>query len=172
MFEMKEDGQDSGRTHDVCPHATEWARDAFADNVTYLTIQAAHGAREDVADALAPLGVSPRQMAIMRLLSMREPLRQQELGTLLGIDRTSMVALIDGLEERGYVIREADPTDRRAHALRLTEAGKKANAAIRQAIDSAEEKLLRDLTPDERDSFKAILRKLIAHRGVDRPCDG
>lgn len=147
---------------DVCPHARAWASEAFANDVAYLLNQAAATARDAVAEALAPTGVSVRQMAVMRLLSQHEPLRQHELGSLLGIDRTSMVAVIDGLEALGLAAREADPADRRAHAVRLTRAGIDANARIDAAALTAEDSFLRPLTADQRETLRSILGIIVA----------
>jgi len=147
-------------TAEICPHASEWAREAFARDVVYLLNEAAGSARSSVAAALGLVGVSARQMSIMRLLSLRSPIRQHDLGVLLGIDRTSMVALIDGLEGIGYVVREADPSDRRAHALRLTKAGLTANVDIGKAVDEAQNAILEPLTEDERALLVSLLTRL------------
>ena len=160
---MDEDKQSEIQT-EVCPRATEWARDAFADDVVYLLNEVAMSTRQASIEALEPLGISPRQMAILRLLSIRSPIRQHELGLLLGIDRTSMVTLIDGLEGLGYVIREPAPNDRRAYALRLTEAGKAFGVDVQSVLDRVQSHILAPINDGERELLIAILGKLIAAR--------
>jgi len=145
---------------EICPHASEWAREAFAGDIVYLLNEAAGVARSAASSSLGNLGVSARQMSIMRLLSLRSPIRQHDLGVLLGIDRTSMVALIDALEDIGYVVREADPSDRRAHALRLTEAGQAANVNIGQALADVQDSIMEPLAVEERELLVSLLGKL------------
>lgn len=157
---MHEEIQHDEGTAEICPRAKEWAKNAFSGDITYLLNEAASSARSTVMAALAPIGITPRQMSIMRLLSIQAPIRQHELGSLLSIDRTSMVAAIDGLEGMGYVVREADPNDRRAHAIQLTEAGVTIDAAARVAVDSAAQSMLEHLTVDERETLLSILGKL------------
>jgi len=149
-----------GATAEICPHASEWAREAFAGDVVYLLNEAAGVARSAAATSLGSLGVSARQMSIMRLLSLRSPIRQHDLGVLLAIDRTSMVALIDGLESLGYVVREADPSDRRAHALRLTEAGQSANVDIDRTLTEVQNSILEPLIGEERELLVSLLGRL------------
>lgn len=50
-------------------------------------------------------------------------LSQSELVAALGIDRSTLVAVIHGLEKRALVKRHPSPTDRRSYALALTDAG-------------------------------------------------
>lgn len=152
-----------------CPRARQWARAAFEADIAYLLNRAAEIARGEVGAALAAFGVSPRQMAVMRLLSLHQPLSQHELGGLLGIDRTSMVGLIDGLEKAGYVVRQCDPADRRAYALRLTEAGTAANTSIRDSMEQTQDRLLTPLTDGERGELIRMLGKLTWNeRGNDQ----
>ena len=154
---------------EICPHASEWAREAFAGDAVYLLNEAAAAARSSVTAALGSLGVSARQMSIMRLLSLRSPIRQHDLGVLLGIDRTSVVALIDALEVLGYVVRETDPSDRRAHALRLTEAGLTANVDIGYAFAETQDAILRPLTGEERELLVSLLGRLTSRTESQPP---
>ena len=49
---------------------------------------------------------------------------QQQLGRAIGMDPSSMVSTIDELEAKGWVERRRHPTDRRAYALHITDAGR------------------------------------------------
>jgi len=157
---MNEEIQHEEGTTEICPRAKEWAKNAFSGDIAYLLNEAASSARTSVTTALAPIGITPRQMSILRLLSIQAPIRQHELGSLLSIDRTSMVAAIDGLEAMGYVVREVDPNDRRAHAIQLTQAGVAIDEAARIAVDSAAQSMVEHLTVEERETLLSILGKL------------
>lgn len=61
------------------------------------------------AEALAPYGVDGHLLAVLVVLSGGEPLSQVEAAGRLGVDRTTMVSLIDGLEDQGLVQRRRSP---------------------------------------------------------------
>lgn len=80
--------------------------------------------RERTTKGLADFGLTPREYGILWRLDTHGPLSQRELGELHQIDRTTVVALVDRLESMGMVVRQADPHDRRRHALVLTDHGR------------------------------------------------
>ncbi|WP_410606599.1 MarR family winged helix-turn-helix transcriptional regulator [Amycolatopsis sp. lyj-109] len=57
-------------------------------------------------------------------------------------DKTRLIALLDALEAEGLVVREPDPADRRARVARLTPAGIRRHAAVRDAIREREDRKL------------------------------
>jgi DNA-binding MarR family transcriptional regulator len=73
---------------------------------------------EDLHDEhLAPSGINARELAVLLMLGDREPEYQQQAAQRLGIDRTTMVSLLDGLEHKTLVRRRADPADRRRNVV-------------------------------------------------------
>ena len=133
----------------------------MSDRLGYL-LGRAHIAHRQVAEtALAPLGLIPRQFGALSLLADEGPLSQQRLGERMGVDRTTMVALIDGLERGGLVERERDPGDRRSYALRATPQGRRVLARAAAAVERAEAEFLAPLPAEEARQLKRILRKLI-----------
>src|ERR1700712_3067700 len=72
-------------------------------------------------EALSPFGIDPRALGVLRVLASREPTSQQEVAQLRSVDRTTMVALLDGLEGRGVISRRPHPTDRRRNVVEMTE---------------------------------------------------
>jgi DNA-binding MarR family transcriptional regulator len=74
-----------------------------------------------------------------------------------GITPQAMVQVVDYLEERGFVSREADVSDRRAKIVRLTERGRAADRIARDAIAEVEAEWM---TVFEADRF-ALLRELL-----------
>src|SRR3954453_11608167 len=113
---------------------------------------------------LAPSGINSRELAVLLLLDGREPESQQQAASRLGVDRTTMVALLDGLEDKGLVARRPDAHDRRRNVVALTGAGAATLARATRASDEAEQRLLAEL--DEADSAK--LRELLAHIATGR----
>ena len=98
-------------------------RDAVAASRALL--HAAHLLEQRMDAALAPCRLHMREYLALRLLtdSVHEPLRPSSLSVSLDATRTQVTRLLDGLEQRGLVVRSADAQDRRSLQLRLTPEG-------------------------------------------------
>jgi DNA-binding MarR family transcriptional regulator len=122
----------------------------------------AHLANRRVAAAhLAEIGIDPREAGALGVLVNEGPHSQRRLGSIMGIDRTTMVAITDGLESKGLVRRERNPQDRRAYALVATPRGQRELARANEAIEKAEAELLAVLPPAEQRQLKKLLRRLL-----------
>ena len=112
------------------------------------------------AEALEPLGLRPPHFGVLRLIDADPGLTQQELAGRSLIDPSSMVAVVDELEELGYAERRTHPADRRKHAIHLTADGRRMlERAQTVAIETTKE-ILAPLTADEIDELRLLLRKL------------
>jgi DNA-binding MarR family transcriptional regulator len=102
-------------------------------------------------------GLSPRQFHVLGLLHDRGAMSQGELGTVMGVDPSILVGLLNPLEADGYLSRERDPADRRRHVVTLTRAGEQQLDRAAQAQRDAEDELFADLTVTERNQLRALL---------------
>jgi len=117
------------------------------------------------AEALEPLGLRPPHFGVMRLIATEPGLTQQELAERSLIDPSSMVAVVDELEELGYAERQAHPGDRRKHSLHLTAAGMRMlERAQAVAMETAKE-VLAPLDSGEVQELRRLLRKLAGAEG-------
>jgi DNA-binding MarR family transcriptional regulator len=112
------------------------------------------------ATGLEPIGLRPPHFGVMTLIAANPGLTQQELVGLSMIDPSSMVAILDELEERGIAERKPNPDDRRKHAVHLTRRGRAALAKAREVAISVAEDALAPLDAGERDALQVLLRKL------------
>ncbi len=95
---------------------------------------------------LSSSGLSDATWApLMHLHRAGEGLLQRELAARVGLDVSSLVRLLDILEQRQLVERRPDPQDRRANRLFLTMAGHAQVARIRGLVEPLEDDLLQDL---------------------------
>jgi DNA-binding MarR family transcriptional regulator len=134
----------------------------LADRLGFL-LGRAHLAHRAVAErALAPLGLGVKEFGALAVLVEEGPLSQQRLGERQGIDRTTMVAVIDDLERNGLVERRRDPDDRRAYSLDATSKGRRVLARANTAVARAENEFLAPLAGEDRRRLKEFLRTLIA----------
>jgi DNA-binding MarR family transcriptional regulator len=140
--------------------------DGLSERLGFLLGRAHAEHREGAVAALRSLGLDVKEVGALRILADEGPLSQQRLGERQGIDRTTMVAIADALEERGLVERRRDPRDRRAYALRVTAAGRGMLGRAERAIEGAEEEFLAPLAPRDRDRLKALLRQALERAGA------
>ncbi|GAA3868237.1 MarR family winged helix-turn-helix transcriptional regulator [Celeribacter arenosi] len=73
---------------------------------------------------LAALSIHPRQARVIDALSRMEPASQVQLARAFGTKPASMSTMTTRLIDAGYITREIDPEEARAHMLRLTERGR------------------------------------------------
>ena len=133
---------------------------ALSDNLGFLLGQAHEQHRSRAAARLADLGLAPKEYGALSVLVAEGPLTQQQLGRRTGIDRTTMVAIADALEDKGFAVRERSPADRRAYALRVTGPGRRTLGRATRAIERAEEEFLGPLSERQRAQLKSMLRRL------------
>ena len=131
---------------------------ALAGRLGYLLKHAQLRLAELTASAMAPFGITGRQLAVLIAIDSRAPLSQQEVGRRLGVDRTTMVLLIDELENKRLVQRRQDPGDRRKNVVALTDAGRTTLRAASSASAEAERLFLDSLPGDEATQLRQALR--------------
>jgi DNA-binding MarR family transcriptional regulator len=141
---------------------------ALAGRLGYLLKHAQLRMAELNAAALAPFGITGRELAVLLSIDSQAPLSQQEAGRRLGVDRTTMVALIDELEGKQLVQRRQDPADRRKNVVALTPAGHGTLTKAGKASDEAERRFLAPLTGNEAAQVREALRR-VAFPSVTEP---
>jgi len=117
--------------------------------------------------ALAPLGIDPRELGVMFLIGDHKPTSQEQSAQRLGVDRTTMVALIDRLERKGLVKRHPDADDRRRNVVELTDAGREVLRHATKASNEAESAFLSPLTAAAADNLRTALQRALL--GADGP---
>jgi DNA-binding MarR family transcriptional regulator len=113
------------------------------------------------AEVLGSIGLTPALFALLNVIGAREGAIQQELGSALGIDRSTMVSLIDQLESAGLARRRPSATDRRAREIAITAKGRRQLQRARGLIAQAEDEVLAGLSAEERYELLALLRRAL-----------
>ncbi len=124
-----------------------------------LTIAARTG-QELAKRRLSPLGLNVQLCGVLNLLA-EGPISQQALGEQLGIDRTTVVELIDQLELQGVVVRRRNPADRRSYALSLTPKGRTVQKRAARAFDGVADEFFGPLAPAEQQALMDMLHRII-----------
>ena len=115
----------------------------------------------DFARAMGATELTPGQFGVLALLSANPGLSQSALGRAIGIERSTVVAVIDRLERRGLVVRGVAEGDRRVHALTLSTAGEKLFREASRRVRAHERRIARDLTPAEARALTGLLKKIV-----------
>ena len=121
---------------------------------------------------LAARGLSMWEYVALSELAAGPAAMQSELARSIGYDKTRLIGLLDGLQDRGLITRAPDPADRRAHRVALTARGRRLHARARADIRAMEESLLDALEPAERRALPAALARLVAPRKGEEPRAG
>jgi DNA-binding MarR family transcriptional regulator len=135
-------------------------------DVAFLLAQLGAYAAERFGERAAALDFSRPQAGLLRLISREPGQSQQAVARRLGTPPSRLVALVDGLEERGLIERRRNPGDRRNYALHLTAAGERAMADLSQAAMEHEQATSAPLTEAERTQLSKLLGKLAAAHGL------
>ena len=133
---------------------------SMRDRIPFLLYRAVEHSHSLANDMLARAELTARQVGILTLVIEREPMTQKALGDLLRIDRTTMVALIDDLEGKGFVVRQRHPRDRRAFLVWPTESGLAAKVEAIGILDEQQRHFLAPLTAAEQQQLGALLKRL------------
>jgi DNA-binding MarR family transcriptional regulator len=112
-----------------------------------------------VAEALGTIGLTPALFGVLNVLGARDGAIQQELGSAMGVDPSTMVSLIDELESQDLAKRRPHPDDRRARRVSITPKGRRRLERARKLAFEAEDDVLGGLTAAERRELLALLRR-------------
>lgn len=112
--------------------------------------------------AFAPIGIKPRQTAVLLELRAEGALSQQALAEILDIDPSNLVALLYDLEEQGLIMRRRDPQDRRRHVVEISDQGRARLQQIDQTAHEVEGAFFAVLGDQERIALHAMLARLVA----------
>jgi DNA-binding MarR family transcriptional regulator len=107
------------------------------------------------------LGITPVQYAILQSVHNHPNTDQRTLANLVSLDTSTTAGVVDRLEARGLLTRNASPDDRRVRLLTLTLAGEELLADAIPCMARVQELILAPLTPSQRKEFMHLLNQLV-----------
>ena len=129
---------------------------------SWLVAQVAGRSQVLVEDALAHEGARRQHYVVLASLAEQGHASQADLGRRLWIDRSDLHALLNDLEQRGWVARVRDDADRRRNVVTLTRPGRAALARLDKRVDAAQDALLAPLPAADRRELLRLLARVIA----------
>jgi DNA-binding MarR family transcriptional regulator len=131
------------------------------DGLLGYRLRRAQGAmHRDFMAAVASLDLTQKQAATLWLINGNPGVAQVAVAAALGMDRATMMAIVDRLEDRHLVIRQRSSTDRRRQELYLTPAGQGALRKAKARIAKHEERFKSLFTAAELESLLTALQRL------------
>jgi DNA-binding MarR family transcriptional regulator len=116
----------------------------------------------DFAQNMQGTGISPGLFGILVIIEANPGLTQQALADAAHLDRSTMVTVIDKLEDRNLVERRA--ADRRSNGLFLTPGGVARLRLLKRKVAQHERRVVRNLSQSERKLLVALLQRLLPER--------
>lgn len=96
-------------------------------------------------------------MPLLRLAQASAPMRQKDLAAALLLDSSSIVRILNGLEEAGLIERTEDKEDRRAKAIGITSQGRSLVRKVEATSEDVQREVLAGLSPDDIATAKRVL---------------
>jgi DNA-binding MarR family transcriptional regulator len=148
------EGDEPARTQPADPAGDESLSEALGAVARQL--------REKSAQTLAPWDITPAHLRALRTLSRHGTMRLSELSDRLRIAPRTATEVVDALQARDLARRRADPADRRATLIEVTDHGADTLAEIRASGETEAGRVFGRLSPADRAELARILSELRA----------
>jgi DNA-binding MarR family transcriptional regulator len=132
----------------------------FSQAPGYLIRRAHQTSMAIFAEELGSYEVTALQFAILQALVDQPGADQITVAQRVALDAATSGSVIMRLEERGWLRREASPTDKRRKLLWLTAEGEKAATDMKKPAKKVQQRLLQSLSEAERVQFVALLKRI------------
>jgi DNA-binding MarR family transcriptional regulator len=129
--------------------------------LTRVTYLAGRARQHERLMAVAGLALDRAAVAILRHIAESEPLRPGVLAVRLSVEASHVTRQLRQLELDGYVARVADPDDRRAQRIQITDAGLAAVERIREVSRRGMAMALADWSEEDIERLAALFRRMV-----------
>lgn len=133
---------------------------AFERSTGFLLSKVGATARQQWGRMLAEHDLTPHHYGMLMVLSEQESVGPVELSSLVGIDPRNAVPIVDGLIERGLLVRGEHLTDRRRRVLALSPSGRSTAVELTRAGAEIEKRFLEPLSPQQQRTLNRLLATL------------
>jgi DNA-binding MarR family transcriptional regulator len=106
-------------------------------------------------------GIAPRYLGLLGIIEAHPGQPQSRLAEAISLKRSSLVPIIDRLEQEGLVERRASPDDKRLKSVWLTQKGRRTVADLTARARAQEDRLAAGMSPEERQMLVRLLGQVI-----------
>jgi DNA-binding MarR family transcriptional regulator len=130
-------------------------------NIVGFHIRLAHGAvYRHFTETFTDLDLTQKQVSVLWLIDDHPDIAQTDLAQRMRMDRATTMAIVNRLQDRGFLVRGKSPEDGRKQTLNLTDAGREALAVAKDAIAEHERWLKARFTDKEVETLIALLARI------------
>lgn len=133
--------------------------DPLDRNLEFLVTDVARLLRREYGRRVKGMNLTRSQWWVMVHLIRFDGCNQTQLAEELDIGKVALGGLLDRLESRGWIERRADPHDRRAKRVFLTEAGRPLIAEMQEKARGVHRMVIRDMDRADQDRLVDLLLK-------------
>lgn len=138
-----------------------WSGPFRPADLTFLLHAAVDRMTFELDRAAVEMGLNDvRDWLVLAALDDGRQRTQLELSRVVCVDKTTLISVLDRLEQHELIVRTVDPTDRRVRIPQITPAGKRVYAKFATARDAAEARALEGVDPEQRTLLLDILARI------------
>jgi len=136
--------------------------------VSYVIARLDRALRRQIADMVAPHGLTATQYTALSVLRAGKGLSNAQLARRSYVTPQSMIEMLGTLEAKGLIERSPSPDHGRILRTELTAKGRRLLARCDEDLDRIESEMTSELSPEERSSFEHMLRSCVhmLHAGL------
>jgi MarR family transcriptional regulator, transcriptional regulator for hemolysin len=144
------------------------------ETIGLLLVDAARLLRLQIDQALegAGLGLTAGEARTLAYVALYPASRQTALAAQMNVEPMTLVTFLDRLESRGLVVRESDPTDRRAKIVQLAADAQSTLEQVLGITRKGQDGALQDFDPDEVQMLRTLLKRMRANIAGTEPGRG
>lgn len=118
-------------------------------------------ARQIINENLRPLNLSSAEGNILlHLWTQGQAMGQDQLVEQLDVSKPAVSRTLDSLEAKGFVLRQQDPDDKRAHRVCMTDKARAIGPAVEQAYNQLYTLAMQDISQDDLDEFVRLFGRI------------
>lgn len=131
------------------------------EDVSWMLARASQLFRAELDRLATDYGLSGfRDWIVLGSLAKGEKRTQLALAAEIGLDKTTLTAVLDRLERDGFVVRKADPRDRRVRVPEATRRGLDVHLRLQQCRDNVEQAMFKGIPLEDKTAFLRVLSRL------------
>jgi DNA-binding MarR family transcriptional regulator len=132
----------------------------FGKDLNWLLHRVGFSLGSLISEVVVPYGLSVRTWVVLSTVKSNPDMTQLALGSALGLDKTTMTAAIDRLEQAGLVTRREAPGDRRARIVNVTDPGRQLADQVEKETSARQAAVLADINKIDLDNLLRTLQQL------------
>lgn len=133
----------------------------YTECIAFLLAKANQKSQNFLKKKLQPYGLTAVQHLILEVVLEKEGLTPGEIGKKLISDNATISGVLERMEEGGWIVRAADPNDKRVSRIFMSDKVKEMKKHLLLERELANEELLKNYSDQEKDLLKKLLKDFL-----------